>query len=322
MKKGCLSLVVAALIAFWGPAQAQQGAEQIFKAVVSLRSTVPDSARTARILGTEREGNGVVIDSNGLILTIGYLILEASDIEITGPDGKSMKAAFVGYDSRTGFGLLRAAKPLKEPPIKLGKSSEVTENTPVLVVGHGGSESVLGARVISRREFAGNWEYLLEDAIFTTPPHPGFGGAALLGRDGRLLGIGSLFLQVELPGLGVIPSNMFVPIDSLKPIMADLISMGHSSEPPRPWLGLNAGETQGRVFILRITSEGPAEKAGLKPGDIVLEVLNRPVEGLADFFRKVWGLGKAGVNVPMSVLQGTQIRQIIVRSGDRSQYFK
>ncbi|MGD2272908.1 MAG: S1C family serine protease, partial [Desulfobacterales bacterium] len=194
------------------------------------------------------------------------------------------------------------------------------EGDPILTVGYGGSDSVQGARVVSRREFVGYWEYLLEDALYVAPPHPNYGGAALIGRDGQLLGIGSIYTQIVMSGYGVVPCNMFVPIDHLKPILNDLITTGRSLGAPQPWLGLNAEESHGRVFVLRVTAKGPAEKAGMQPGDLILTVNRKPVQGLADFYRKVWALGKAGVKVPLGVLQGTRIRDINVRSGDRYQF--
>jgi S1-C subfamily serine protease len=303
-------------------AYADEQPEELLKAITKIRSVIPDNARTARSLGTEREGNGVVIDSKGHILTIGYLILEAETTELVGPEGEVVSASFVAYDHSSGFGLLRANKPLKVTPMKLGQSSEIKVGDPVLVASHGGPDSVLGARVVSRQEFAGYWEYLLEDAIFTVPPHPSFGGAALIGSDGQLLGIGSLYTQVTITGLGTVHSNMFVPIDRLKPILSALIMGGRSHEPPRPWLGLFAEEAHGRVFVIRVSSEGPAERAGLEPGDIILAVNKEEVKGLADFYRKVWVLGKAGVHVPLSILHGARIRDLIVRSADRDQYLR
>lgn len=304
------------------PVYAEQAAQEILKAIVRVRSIVPEDARTAQSLGTEREGSGVVIDSNGHILTIGYLILEAESIEVVGPEGKPIDATFIGYDYATGFGLLRTDKPLSVVPMELGQSSEVEEGAPVLVADHGGSDSVQAARVVSRREFAGYWEYLLEDAIYVAPPHPNFGGAALIGRDGRLLGIGSIFTQLVISGLGSLPCNMFVPIDLLKPILSDLMSTGRSREPSKPWLGLYVEESRGRVFVIRITPGGPAEQAGLKVGDIILTVDKREVKGLADFYRRVWTLGTAGIDVPLSILQGTQIRDITVHSADRYDHFR
>jgi S1-C subfamily serine protease len=322
MKKERLLLVFAFLIAFGSPLYAEQEAEEILKAVVKLRSVVPEDARTARILGTEREGSGVVIDSDGHVLTIGYLIVEAESIEVVSHDGKPMSATFVGYDHNTGFGLLRTEKPVSVVPMKLGQSSEVKEGDPVLVADHGGSDSVQRAQVVSRGEFAGYWEYLLEDALYVSPPHPNFGGAALIGPNGELLGIGSIFTQLSISGIGAIPCNMFVPIDLLKPILADLKSTGRSRQPSRPWLGLYAEEARDRVFAVRTTSGGPAERAGIQPGDIILTVKGSEVKGLSDFYRKVWALGAAGVDVPLGVLQGIRIRDITVRSADRSQFLQ
>jgi len=320
MKKGCLLAILAIFLTFSGPVFASETAEEILKAIVKIHSIIPKNAHTARTLGTEREGHGVVIDAQGYILTIGYLIVEAETIEVFGPEGKPVPAALAGYDHNTGFGLLRTDKPLGVVPMKLGQSSKVNEGDPVLVAGHGGKDSVIGARVISRKEFPGYWEYLLEDAIFTAPPYANFGGAALIGRDGRLLGIGSLFTQVIIPGLGSIPCNMFVPIDYLIPILSDLMTTGRSSKAPRPWLGVYSEEAHGRVFVTRITAGGPAERAGLQPGDLILTVNGKAVKGLADFYRKIWSLGNAGVDVPLSILRGIQIQNITVRSADRYQF--
>jgi S1-C subfamily serine protease len=319
MKKFCPIILYILLFAFVVHASAEQATEEILKAVVKIRAIVPKDARSARTLGTEREGHGVVIDSKGHILTIGYLISDAETIEVTGPEGKPVKATFVGYDHNTGFGLLRTENPLNVVPMKLGQSSAVKEGDPMLVAGYGGKDSVQVGQVIARKEFVGYWEYLIENAIFITPPYANFGGAALIDRDGRLMGIGSIYTQMAIQGLGSIPCNMFVPIDLLNPILSDLMTRGRSRESPRPWLGLNAEETHGRVFITRITSEGPAERAGLQPGDLILTVNGKPVSDLADFYRKVWALGTAGVDVSLSILRGTQIRDITVHSADRYQ---
>jgi S1-C subfamily serine protease len=317
-----LSLWIVIAVCFSAPVWAQRTPEEILDAVIKIKATIPQDASTAKILGTEREGNGVVIDSNGHILTIGYLILEAETIEVTAAKGETVKGRFVAYDYKTGFGIIRADPPLPVKPLQLGQSSQLKEGDPVLIAGYGGSEAVLGSRVVSRKEFVGYWEYLLEEAIYTTPPYPSYGGAALIDRNGRLLGIGSIYTELRVPEIGIIPCNMSVPIDLLKPILTDLIQNGCSSMPPQPWMGLNVEEAHGRVFIIRVTPGGPAEKAGLKEGDIILAVNKKPIKGLADFFRQSWALGPAGVKVPLSILQETRIRDISVQSADRYQFLK
>lgn len=321
MKRSLLA-AFSILFALMSPAYAAQSADEILKAIVKIKAVIPESAFTARTLGTEREGNGVVIDSKGHILTIGYLIIEAETLEVTTGEGKTISASFVGYDHDTGFGLLKANHPLSIKPMKMGKSSEVKQGDPILMAGYGGTESVQAGRVLARKEFAGYWEYLLEDAIYTAPAHTGFGGAALIDPDGKLLGIGSLLTQVIIPGFGSISCNISVPIDLLHPILADLIAKGRTSAPPRPWLGLNAEEARGRVFVVRVTPGSPAEKAELQAGDMVLTVKGGEVKGLADFYRKVWALGHAGVEVPLSILRGTKIREITVKSIDRNQLLR
>ncbi|HSR13724.1 MAG TPA: S1C family serine protease, partial [Thermodesulfobacteriota bacterium] len=260
----CGALLLASAGSTFALQDAKDEAREILRSVVKIHAEVPDYARSAKTLGTERDGSGVVIDAKGHILTIGYLINEAETLEVTDADGKSVKAETVAYDFRTGFGIIKTARPLQLKPIEMGRSSEVKEGDSVLVAAFGGEEAAIGARVISRKEFAGYWEYLLENAIFTAPAHPNFGGAALISRSGKLMGIGSLFTQMAISGLGTLPGNVFIPIDDLKPILSDLIAKGRTGDLPRPWLGVNAEETHGRVILTRITPESPAEKAGLK----------------------------------------------------------
>ncbi len=322
MHKKFAMVILGIIFSFSEPVFATQTPEDILNAIVKIKASVPQDAYTARILGTEREGNGVVIDDRGHILTIGYLILEAASIEVHHVQGDPVSAGFVAYDYETGFGILRAEQPLSVKPIKLGQSSRLKEGDPILMVGFGGPEEILGSRVVSRKAFAGYWEYLLENAIYTSPPYANYGGAALIDNKGELLGIGSIFTQLSVPGLGIMPCNMSVPIDLLKPILADLIEKGRSAKPAQPWLGIHADEAHGRVFIIRLTPGGPAEKAGIKVGDIILTVDQKPVKGLADFFRQIKRLGSAGVNVPLSILQETEVLRISVHSADRYQFLQ
>jgi S1-C subfamily serine protease len=290
-------------------------------AVVGVRATVPGDARTARVLGTQREGSGVVIGADGLVLTIGYLILEADRAEILLPDERVVPAEIVAYDYDTGFGLLRPLAPLGIEHMPLGSSARLDQHSEVLVASFQATGSASPAYVVSRREFAGYWEYLLPDAIFTAPPHHAYGGAGLIGPDGRLLGIGSLLVSDAMADSRM-PGNMFVPIDALRPILADLLERGRSARPPRPWLGVYAEEMHGRVFVSRVAAHGPAAVAGLEAADIILAVKGEAVTSLGDFYRKVWALGDAGVEVPLTVLRGAGLAELAVTSSDRYQYLK
>jgi len=310
----CLVMVAAG--------NAQKQPEEILKAVVKVRTVIPDSALTAPLLGTEREGNGILIDSDGNILTIGYLILEAANIEVLDPEGKAIEAKFIGYDYDTGFGLIRVDKLFDVAPLRLGSSAELKQGDPALVAGYRGSEDVVGVRVVQRDEFVGYWEYLLENAIYTAPPYQNYAGAALIGPDGSLLGVGSIYTRLAVAGFGSIPANMFVPIDLLKPILDDLKTAGRSRRPPKPWLGVFTEQAHGRIFITRLTPDGPGQKGQLQAGDIILKVNRQPVKGQADFYRKVWALGSAGVKVPISILRETEIKEITLNSIDRYQLFK
>ncbi|MDP6788468.1 MAG: S1C family serine protease [Rhodospirillales bacterium] len=298
--------VLALFIVVPGLAAAQEKGPKVeladvLGAMVMVRSEIAADARTAGSLGTRRVGSGVVIDAEGLVLTIGYLILEAERTELVIPSGDTVEAKVVGYDHDTGFGLLRAVRPLAVKPMRMGDSSDLAAGNPVVAVSIGPRPITPGI-VIARRPYAGYWEYLLEDAILTSPPHPQFGGAALVGVDGLLLGIGSLYINVAAEGQEPLPGNMFVPIDRLKPILADLIESGRSAQPQRPWLGVTTAEAGGRVLVRRVSPGGPAEKAGLKAGDVIVGVGGKRVDGLADFLRKVWGQGGPGAAIPLDVL--------------------
>lgn len=318
---GVAALLSALVFAFAPPKEIAlaQGPsiDDIVSGVVRVKADIDPEARTRRNLGRQREGSGIVIDSNGLVLTIGYLIVEAQGIEVTGADGRTVPAEFVGYDHETGFGLLRALAPLKARPFALGKSAELKEHSPALIASFGGRESVMAVEVVGRREFAGNWEYLISDAIFTAPPFGNWSGAALINHRGELVGVGSLIVA-DAPGKGEgVAGNMFVPIDALPPILGDLLSKGRVAGPGRPWLGLTTEESRGRLVVSRVVAESPAQKAGIRRGDVIVGVAGATPKDLADFYRKIWSVGDAGVTVPLDVMQGQELRHIDVRSINR-----
>ncbi len=288
-------------------------------AVVGIKVKALPNARSNATLGQERTGSGVVFAPQGLVLTIGYLILEADQVEITTNAGRTVPATVAAYDHATGFGLLRPFVPLGIKPISLGTSASVDAHDRLLVAGSGGAgeDGLSVATVVSRRQFVGYWEYLIDGAIFTSPPRADFGGAALINRQGELVGIGSLFVMDAMAPGERLPGNMFVPIDLLKPVLEEMIATGRQKGGARPWLGVSSLEEDGRLKVLRVSADGPAERAGIAPGDIILGLSGEKVERLHDFYTRLWKTGAPGVEVTLKVLKGTEVLDVKVLSVDR-----
>jgi S1-C subfamily serine protease len=288
--------------------------------VVKLSIKAVQDARTAENLGAEREGTGVVFGEKGLILTIGYLMLEAGSILVVAGDGRVYPASVVGYDHATGFGVLRAGIDCR--PLEVGSSAGVRELATVLVAAHGAAGGASRACVVSRRRFTGWWEYMIEGGIFTAPPRFEHSGAALLDADGRLVGVGSLWVSDALEIGAAFPGNMFVPIDLLKPLLDDLLATGRRREPARPWLGVYSEEVQGHVVVTRVLPQSPAEQAGLARGDIILGVGGQAVGHQSEFYQRLWASGDAGAPVVLHVLHKKTVRQLTVRSMDRMAFLR
>jgi len=296
--------------------------DRCLSSVLALRAEIPEDAFTASVLGTKRGGNGVMIGEDGLVLTIGYLITEAETVWLTSNAGTVVPAHVVGYDQTTGFGLVQALGRLGVPAMALGTARDTDVGTRAVVAGHGGRAHALMAHVVSKREFAGYWEYVLDEAIFTAPPHPSWGGAAMIGEDGSLQGIGSLFIQEARAGGNLLEGNMIVPIDLLPPILDDLVRFGRVDRPPRPWLGMYTTEAGEALIVAGLAEGAPAHEADVQVGDVVLEVDGAPAADLADLFRKIWALGPAGAEIPLTVLRdGSEIR-LRLNSADREDFLK
>jgi S1-C subfamily serine protease len=296
--------------------------DRALAAMVALRATVPADAFTAETLGTERAGNGVFIRGNGLVLTIGYLITEADSIWLTLSDGRSVPGHVLGYDQETGFGLVQALAKLDMPALEFGNSSKASLGERVVVGGAGGRARSVAARIVAKQEFAGYWEYVLDEALFTAPAHPNWGGTALIGAGGDLLGIGSLQLQQAVDKEQAQNINMIVPIDLLKPVLDDLMNYGRRNAPARPWLGLYATEVENRLVIVGLADRGPAKRADLRTGDVVLAVAGSEVRDLATLFRRIWAQGKAGVDVPITIYRDGSTMEMRVKSGERERFLK
>ncbi len=289
--------------------------------VVMLRSEVPEDAFTAPILGTERLGNGVVIRDDGLVLTIGYLITEASTIWLTTNRGTVVGGFPVAYDQASGFGLVQPLGRLGVGAIACGSASACRVGENVVVASHGGREHALKATVFAKREFAGYWEYVLDEAVFTAPAHPQWGGAALIGSTGELLALGSLLVQEKLDA-GTLQGNMLVPIDYLEPILDDMLRFGRPSGPARPWLGMYTTDVTEKLTVAGVAPGTPADQAGVKAGDVVLEVAGAAPASLADLWRRIWELGDAGVEVPLRLARRNKILDLRLVSADRSDFLK
>jgi S1-C subfamily serine protease len=289
-------------------------------AVVKLSIKAVADARTADSLGAEREGTGVVFGEKGLILTIGYLILEAGSILVVAGDGRVYPASVIGYDHSTGFGVLRAGIDCR--PLEVGRSADLRELSTVLVAAHGAAGGASRACVVSRRRFTGWWEYMIEGGIFTAPPRFEHSGAGLLDAEGKLVGIGSLWVSDALEIGAAFPGNMFVPIDLLQPRLEDLLSIGRSREPARPWLGVYSEEIQGHVVVTRVLAGSPAAVAGLARGDIILGVGGEAVGRQSEFYQRLWSSGDAGAPIVLHVLHKRTVRQLTVRSMDRMAFLR
>lgn len=289
--------------------------------VVTVHAEVPEDAFTASILGTQRIGNGAVIRDDGMILTIGYLITEAQTIWLTTHDGRAVAGHPMGYDFESGLGLVQPLGRLDVKPIARGSASSLSPGDAVYVLGRGGRAHALEAELLAKREFAGYWEYVLDEALFATPLHPEWSGAALLDGEGRLVGVGSLYVQEEV-GDEVVKGNMFVPVDLLDPIEHDLVQFGRARRPARPWLGMYTAETDGKLIVRGLVQGGPADEAGVKLGDLVVEVAGERIATLAAMFRNVWARGAAGVDVPLTLARGSTTVSAVVQSGDRESFLR
>jgi S1-C subfamily serine protease len=319
------SLVTAAWAA-WGAANLPLAGKFVERdlaaAIVKLSVRVPPTARTAETLGMEREGTGVIIDDAGLILTIGYLLLEAESILVVASDGRVLPASVAGFDHATGFGLVRTAQPLGGRPLDLGEAARAHEFNTAVIAAHPAAGGLSHASIVARRPFTGWWEYALDNAIFTAPARDNHSGAALLNADGQLIGIGSLWVGDTIEAGAAFPGNMFVPVDLLQPILADLKASGRRSGAARPWLGVYSEEVRGHVLITQVLRDSPAERGGAHRGDVILAIGGQAVASQAEFYRALWARGAAGVEVTLQIWRDKSVREIAVRSIDRAEYLR
>ncbi len=293
--------------------------DPMLRSVVALQASIPEDAYTATTLGVRREGSGVVIREDGLVLTIGYLVTEAEEVWLKSYDGRAIAGHVLAYDQETGFGLVQALGRLDLPALPFGDASKARPGDAVALA-DGTGRSVQGY-IVAKQEFAGYWEYLLDEAIFTAPAHPFWGGAALVDAEGKLLGVGSLRMQMSGSEESV-DINMSVPIDLLPPILDDLLTRGQVNKPPRPWLGLFSAESDGKVMVMSVSNGGPAARAGLRQGDVISDVRDGAIDGLADFYRRVWDSGPAGADIPLRIIRDGRETWLRVATSDRRSFLR
>jgi S1-C subfamily serine protease len=304
------------------PAELDFDLAEVLASIVMIRAEVPADAFTAQVLGTERRGNGVVIGKDGLIATIGYLITEADQVWVTTAHGTAAPAHVVAYDQGSGLGLVQALAPLQAPPLALGAGDVLEPGQSLVVAGGRGLSDALSARLVARRPFAGYWEYYLEAALFTAPAHPHWGGAACIGPDGGLIGIGSLLVQEMASEGQSLVGNMIVPIELLPPILDDLMRFGRVDQPPRPWLGLFATDAAEGVVVTGLAPGGPAARAGVAEGDAVTALNGQEIEDLGDLWRKLWAQGPAGIQVQLTLARGGRTQKVSCQTADRRTFMK
>ena len=288
-------------------------------AIMGVRANIPEDALTAPILGTERSGHGILINEHGLIVTIGYLITEAENVWLVDCNGHTVPGHVVGYDQETGLGLVQALQTLNLTPLPLGDCANLELADNVIAASHGGIGHAMNAQVIDKREFAGYWEYVLDEALFTAPAHPSWGGAGLIGADGKLYGVGSLLVQQADKSGQATDCNMFVPIDLLRSVMDDLLMYGRPNRDARPWLGIFVYDVGDHLVVAGVFKDCPAHRADMRPGDVVVDVDGQPVTSLAQLFRTIWALGPAGVEVPLTLARDSAHIEVKVSSEDRDQ---
>lgn len=294
---------------------------KLLSSVVGVASRAGEDARSNATLGRNRVGSGVVIDEAGHILTIGYLVIESESIDIALSNGASYPARLVGYDHATGLAVLKSILPIKLSPVTIGDSTGLKDQELLIILPHLGLGPGSPAQLVSRRNFAGSWEYMLEKPIYTFPANPTWAGAPLLTERGELVGVGSLFVRDAISEGVYSPGNLFVPIEVLKPILADLISRGRRSSRVNPWMGITPDDSSGWVGILRVSKDGPADRAGLRPGDFITAIDGKEIFTLKDLYQRAWGLGGAGTRIPMEVERMGRRFPLVVESIDRTDFF-
>ena len=295
--------------------------QRVLQSVVTVQSRSDAQANTSRTLGQRREGSGVVIGPD-LVLTIGYLLLEAETVDLIDHQGRRIPGQVRAVDNLSGLGLIRALVPLRLQAVPLGDSD--TLSTPGQLWTLGQNETAPTAlELVSRKVFAGSWEYLLDAPLMTLPAVNNWSGSGLFDAQGQLVGIGSLLVQDVFGDQVPLPGNLFVPVNLLKDPLPDLLRSGKRSGPATPWLGISSQRLpSGGLGVLRVSPDSPAALAGIKVADTLLALQGQTLQDLPDFYRRLRALGPAGTRLSLTVRSEGQIREVELLSTDRAAALK
>jgi len=287
---------------------------------MALHALVPETAMTSELLGTERNSHAVQISQDGLLLTVGYSVMEASEIWLTNRKGQTTEAILLAQDYDSGLALLRPLSPIGLLTLETATTDKLHEGQELSVLASNEKE-LIPVDLFAVEEFAGRWEYVLDRGLFTFPLYERWSGAALLDSAGKLVGLGSLALGMRNPEGEVEPGNLFIPVELVMPHIEHLRDHGQKPGTLRPWLGTLVEEHDSELYVVGLYHGAPAARAGIKPGEIILSVARQPVTSMAGFFRSIWHYGPAGTAIPLTLSDGNKTREVVLDTTDRNSFF-
>jgi S1-C subfamily serine protease len=282
--------------------------------VVFLRADIPARHPSAAILGEERIGAGVAVGVDR-VLTAHYLVLGASLVQCSGVDGRPRSVERVAIDHETGLALLALGGPPLRPAT-LGHGEDSKPGRPVFLLTLDATRERKGATglVSSVGPFEAFWEYMLDRAIMTTAINPGLAGAPLFDDAGRLIGLVSL-------GLAAVGRySLAIPIELYRRRQQGL-EKSEPAGPPRAWVGIYPQGTDGSVVLSGTVPDGPADRAGLERGDLILSVDGVAVSSLAELYRMLWRRGPGEV-LSFRILRDGALLVVEVAAGDRNVFYR
>jgi S1-C subfamily serine protease len=290
--------------------------ELVVPATVAVAVEVPETHPSAAILGTERLGTGVVVDRAGLLLTVNYVVIGASSVEVTLLDETRVDGRVVAHDFASGLAVIEiSAHGLAA--LDLCPSSALGVGQDIFIVAAAGENKrrANSGMITSIAPFDAYWDYSLDRAITTTAMNPGLGGAPLLDSHGRVAGIASL----DLNEIGRF--TLAIPVDDFLTHRNELLQHGRRvSRPARAWVGLYCYTFRDHVVIAGVLPGTPAEQAGLAAGDVVLTVDGQTIANRHELYSALW-LHRPGDVLEFRVFRNNAVKRLAVPSGDAEKFF-